>query len=309
MTTKISPRDWEAISAYVDGQLTPKERARLEDRLRANTELRAALQEIRRTRAMLRSQPRLRAPRNFTLTPEMVGQQSAVRRPAPRLYPAMRLASALASLLFVLVLLGDLLLVGAGGPAAPVAMQEPAAVMEAPAPADEDAAILAAPESAGSSEPAAGDALPTYSPEEIQAMTAAPPGAGMGKFAAETPTPIVGEAERALAPEPTRPAANTELPEEPAQDGPSEAMEMSVAPTSTGVPTPLAYASPQGELEEELPQVEIQEAPVEVQPDEGVPPVEEPAAAAPWRVAEISLGLVALITGLAALYLRFVRRS
>lgn len=107
MMTKLSPREWEAISAYLDGQLAPKERTRLEERMKANPSLRQALDEMRRTRMLLRSQPRMRAPRNFTLTPEMVG----ARRPARGsggLFINLRLASALATILLVFVLIGDL---------------------------------------------------------------------------------------------------------------------------------------------------------------------------------------------------------
>jgi Putative zinc-finger len=106
MTTKISPHEAELLSAYLDGQLTPKERSRLEARLREDVQLRSLLVELRRTRAILRSQPRLRAPRNFMLTPQMAGKPA---RTTPRAYPALRLASVLAGLLFVLVLAGDLL--------------------------------------------------------------------------------------------------------------------------------------------------------------------------------------------------------
>ena len=106
MTTKISPHEGELLSAYLDGQLTPKERARLEARLREDAQLRSLLVELRRTRAILRSQPRLRAPRNFMLTPQMAGKPA---RTPPRAYPALRLASVLAGVLFVLVLAGDLL--------------------------------------------------------------------------------------------------------------------------------------------------------------------------------------------------------
>ena len=81
MTTPISDRDWEAISAYLDGELNPKERARLDARLQANADLRAALEDLRRTRTVLRSQPRLHAPRNFTSPRRLWGRSgSAARR-------------------------------------------------------------------------------------------------------------------------------------------------------------------------------------------------------------------------------------
>jgi hypothetical protein len=107
MTKNISMREWEALSAYLDDQLSAKERARLETRLNQAAELRSALEDLRRTRAVLRSQPRVRAPRNFTLTPDMVGIKSRPVRRAPA-YPFFRFASALAGFLFLLVLVGDL---------------------------------------------------------------------------------------------------------------------------------------------------------------------------------------------------------
>ena len=107
MTTNISPTEWEALSAYLDGQLTSQEVARLESRLEASTELRTTLDDLRQTRTLLRSQPRLRAPRNFTLTPEMAGLRNRARL-LPGAYPVLRLATILASLFFVVVLAGNL---------------------------------------------------------------------------------------------------------------------------------------------------------------------------------------------------------
>ena len=109
MMTRISPREWEALSAYLDNQLGLKDRTTLEARLSADKELRAALNDLRRTRAVLRSQPGLRAPRNFTLTPQMAG----VRRRSwslPVAYPMLRMASALATIFFVLLFIGNLTL-------------------------------------------------------------------------------------------------------------------------------------------------------------------------------------------------------
>jgi hypothetical protein len=117
MTTVLSQRDIETLSLYLDGQLTASESARLESRLLAECELRTALEEMRRTRAILRAAPILRAPRNYTLKSDMV----KMRQQPPRAYPILRLASALASVLFVLAFVGDL--IGYGSPAqAPVAV-------------------------------------------------------------------------------------------------------------------------------------------------------------------------------------------
>jgi hypothetical protein len=103
MGTRISERDLEMLSAYLDGQVTPRERGWLEARLQAEGDLRVAYEELKNTRAVLRSVPRMRAPRNYTLSPRMVKDRSAERRR----YPILSLASALASVLFVLVFLSD----------------------------------------------------------------------------------------------------------------------------------------------------------------------------------------------------------
>src|SRR5512142_1758722 len=79
MRAQISNRDYEQLSAYIDGQLSPAERRKLEERLRARTDLQVALDEMNRTRSLLRSAPRRRAPRNFTLTPAMVGERGPRR--------------------------------------------------------------------------------------------------------------------------------------------------------------------------------------------------------------------------------------
>jgi hypothetical protein len=124
----------------------------MEARLESSPDLRAALDEMRRTRALLRSQPRLRAPRNFTLTAQMVGLQ---RRQAPPLYPALRLTSALATFLFALSVAGQLLLgrLPAAAPLsasipnqAPVAME--AQVEAAPLATEAPAVEAPAPEAA-----------------------------------------------------------------------------------------------------------------------------------------------------------------
>jgi hypothetical protein len=94
--TQPSFRDIELLSAYLDNQLTPGERARLESRLANDPTLASALQALRQSRSVVRSLPQRRVPRNFTLTPQMAG----VKPPLPRSYPFFRLASALAAILF-----------------------------------------------------------------------------------------------------------------------------------------------------------------------------------------------------------------
>jgi hypothetical protein len=96
--SRIPKRELERLSAYLDGALSTRETAWVEARLREDPALQAALEELRRTSHLLRMLPTVRVPRDFTLTPQMVGQ--VPKRPA---YPALRLATALASLALVLV--------------------------------------------------------------------------------------------------------------------------------------------------------------------------------------------------------------
>ncbi|HHH82746.1 MAG TPA: hypothetical protein ENL35_07135, partial [Chloroflexi bacterium] len=54
---RLPPRDLEALSVYLDGELTPRERVKLEARLEANPELRQALEELRLVAGALRELP------------------------------------------------------------------------------------------------------------------------------------------------------------------------------------------------------------------------------------------------------------
>lgn len=90
-------RDVELLSAYLDGQVSPSDSARLETRLASDPEMGLVLQSLRESQGLLRQLPHRRAPRNFTLTRQMVG----LKPPLPRAYPVFRFATALAAFLFV----------------------------------------------------------------------------------------------------------------------------------------------------------------------------------------------------------------
>lgn len=92
----MNQRDIELLSAYLDGQLTPSDSARLETRLASDPELDSVLDDLRAARTLLRKLPQRRSPRNFTLTRKMVG----LNPPLPRAYPAFRFATVVATLLF-----------------------------------------------------------------------------------------------------------------------------------------------------------------------------------------------------------------
>lgn len=103
MKPQISPRDRVLLSQYLDRQLKPDDQARLESRLAKEAALSAALEDLRKTRSILRSTPRLRAPRNFILSQSQVPVRTAYRFTLP-----LGWVSAAASLALILVLAGDL---------------------------------------------------------------------------------------------------------------------------------------------------------------------------------------------------------
>lgn len=77
MATRSQPpsqRDLELLSAYLDGELSDRERLALEKRLSQDKTLRAALDGLRETVSLVQSLPRLKAPRNFTLDPAVYDQ-------------------------------------------------------------------------------------------------------------------------------------------------------------------------------------------------------------------------------------------
>lgn len=92
----MNRRDIELLSAYLDGELKPSELAKMEARLKSDPELESEMNNLRATRTLLRRLPTRKAPRNFTLTRKMVGQNP----PLPRTYPVFRWATVAATLLF-----------------------------------------------------------------------------------------------------------------------------------------------------------------------------------------------------------------
>ena len=147
----MNQRDLELLSSYLDGELKPSDSARLEARLIRDADLRAVLDDLRSARNLVRRLPLRKAPRNFTLTPKMVGKNP----PLPRTYPAFRFVSALATLLLFVTLGVNFLapqmasmapVGGMGGGGAPdlYSSQAPAAAAEV-APATEAPAATEAP--------------------------------------------------------------------------------------------------------------------------------------------------------------------
>jgi hypothetical protein len=95
---RLHTRELELLSTYLDGELRPADRQALEARLMAEPELCERLENFRKAKIIVGHLPRLRAPHNFTLTPEMV----TVRQKKAQPFAAtMQLATALAAVLLV----------------------------------------------------------------------------------------------------------------------------------------------------------------------------------------------------------------
>lgn len=93
----MTSRDVEFLSAYLDGQLSQSESARLESQLSSDKSLRLVLEDLRVARAVLRQLPRRRAARRFTLK----ASNPRTQAPEPRASMALRFAGVVASLLFL----------------------------------------------------------------------------------------------------------------------------------------------------------------------------------------------------------------
>lgn len=237
MNISPSSRDNETISAYLDGQLAQDQRARLEARFKDEPELRALLLEMSKLRALVRSLPARKAPRNFMLKPEMVG----VKPPPPRTFPAFRLAFALASVLFFATFITNFSLPFAGmnAPAQPAAMAVEMSAPDSPTESGMPQTMLGG--GAGMTQ------MPGVAPE--LAATASPTGPtppnvgfGGGPGPTETPEAPPGMSLKALPP--TQAADN--LPQETptTQETPSEQAPLAMAQPAPGEPAASAAALP-----------------------------------------------------------------
>jgi hypothetical protein len=99
MKAPITPRQWELLSAYLDGKLSGKDLDLIQAQLYTSPELKKALSEIKQLKRILRSMPVKRVRRNFTLT-------AAQAQPGRRsiFVPVFRFASLAASLALIALL-------------------------------------------------------------------------------------------------------------------------------------------------------------------------------------------------------------
>jgi len=263
MSTNTS-QDFERLSAYIDNQLSPAEKAALEARLAKEADLQATLTDLRRTVRALRSLPAVKPPRNFTLTPEQAGARA---RRGP-LFPVFRLAAALCTVLLVLAVARDYTASGlAASAVADVTTQgSGAATVIAP-----NAAPLMTPSPEGSLEAyGAGAPAPTDSVSQDAAVT---PFAHLAPMTI-TATPDATNRLAVGAATPNGTSKNAAATETPVDTAVSVA---AVAPSATETPSVNATV---------------------------VQTLAPPAPATPWRWVEIVLAALALALAGAAWFTR-----
>jgi hypothetical protein len=131
MNERYLDRDIELISAYIDSRLSPAETSKVKARLQSEPQLNQLLRDLTYTRKLLRALPKKRAPRNFTLSAEYA--------PAPRraiwLQPALSIVS-MAAAATLIVLFASSYLLGGGRTMATKAPAPQAAEMRAVEEAD-----------------------------------------------------------------------------------------------------------------------------------------------------------------------------
>ncbi len=321
MTEDITRREWEALSAYLDGELNPRDRVRLEKKLNAEQNLRSALTELQRTRSILLNQPIIRAPRNFTLSSSVAGVHLK-KRPLTGLFNSLRLASAFAGVLFVLVILGDVFLGSQAGRGVPMSVDtqaiqefaqpvEEASVEEAPVAETESIELPLAMQVEKESEGVMGE---TETPD-AGIMRAIPPGVDAGiesvsptakeadlaptvsayPSAEEAPIPTSQAAYPAIdvAPEPTTQAAY------PAPTQPLASTPSLESPAESGLTL-------QGEEARITESVEISATDLEqIKESE----ITKPGFWTTWRFLEVGLIILGLIAAMIAIYLRQTGRA
>lgn len=127
MTEQISNTEWILLSSYLDGELNPTEKAQVEFLLRTRPEMQQAYQSLVDTKATLRRAAPHQAPRNFTLTPQMI--------PQPRrnfwLVPVLRFSSVAAALVAVILFFNPFTVLPQAVPMAAVTLEN--AAQETPA--------------------------------------------------------------------------------------------------------------------------------------------------------------------------------
>ncbi len=120
ITKPAEEKQQEALHAYLNDALPPKERQQFEAQLAQDAGLQAELEQLQALRQAMRQMPRRRVPRNFTLDPAVYGRPA--RQPLIRAYPILRGATALTAVFLIFALAAGLF-TGLGGGAQSMAVE------------------------------------------------------------------------------------------------------------------------------------------------------------------------------------------
>jgi anti-sigma factor RsiW len=193
------------LSAYLDAELLPAERERVETHLASCERCRRELAELRQTVALLKKLPPVTAPRSFAIESPTVAPPTPIRFYSPRFY-ALRQATGALAALFVCVL-ALTLVTGAAQQLAPAGARQPEAAAR-PTEAARTAGVTAAQSGAAiragapgaadtaSSSNAAAPAAPASAvraapaPGATRAAAVSAPGFAQAPRTATTPIPV-----------------------------------------------------------------------------------------------------------------------
>lgn len=288
---KMRRRDLEQLSAYIDGELREKDARQVEARLASDSAYRLALEELKNTRELVSQLPTVQPPRNFTLTPEMAGIKRGLN-----LFPVFRFATVIATAAFAVLVGADALLLRGGG--LPSLRPEPIGMLAA----EEARAVVPV-------------------DEELEGMMEAPlEDAVIGAEVAEGPEAPAAEEDVEEPSAMVLPTEDLDAPSENRFQGFGTDTGEGFAAEATEVDTtatPMARAT-QTQMDGEQPAVEepTPAPPIEAEPDQiqDVEPTQTPVLPEeprpkvdPFRIAEIGLGALAVLSAAITLLLRRAR--
>ncbi len=225
------------LSAYLDNRLRPKERARFEAHLRTCAQCRQDLRSLQYSIGLLKQMPVMRAPRSFALSDEQAAQ-ALPRWQGAWLRQALQGVTALATILFLLVISADILLLSPPGGPSPAAAPVPAVGLAlTAAPGQPDRAPATEQQSKGAATTAAA-AVPTLAAPANTAPRVIPSPAA-SPTARHTQSPeSMGVLETTATASST--ATRTATPSATATASPSATATRPPTPTHTATPVPTA---------------------------------------------------------------------
>ncbi|NOX62843.1 MAG: hypothetical protein GXP42_12990 [Chloroflexi bacterium] len=314
----------ELLSAYLDGEVTTAERARIEQALADDPEVRERLESLRWTVSLLREAPRLSVPRAFILSETEVlaagGKVKGVRQPGwmdrwlAGLSRAMPAATAAVAVLLLFVVGVDLLMSRTSQPQA-VRMEAPAAEIalqatQAPGPEAEIA------------QPSGPEVATTVVVEKVVEATVLVEKEAAAMEAPEaTAPPPLSEADktefRAIEVQKESAEAEVRATESPVEEKPmDETAVMGEEASTQGAVTPAEVSAPTQEVVERAATAPRTEETAQLQPT--APPGEKAAQPqptapqpapppSPWRLLELGLLLLLAVMLIVTFLLRRVR--